>query len=78
MKRQTVPTAILPVPVNGRRVCLDQFGHTQWNALPVPLNEIRRIEIAGGPNSALSGFNAAAGVTDIVTCDPLRMATFRY
>jgi len=64
--------ARLLVLVNGRQVYLDQFGYTQWNALPVQLSEIRQIEIVRGPNSALFGFNAASGVINIITYDPMR------
>jgi outer membrane receptor for ferrienterochelin and colicins len=38
--------------------------------LPVELNDIRQIEIAKGPNSALFGFNALRGVINIVTFHP--------
>ena len=62
----------LLVLVNGQQVYLDDFGRTQWYALPVELDEIRQIEVVKGPNSALYGFNAASGVINIVTYDPLR------
>jgi iron complex outermembrane receptor protein len=39
--------------------------------IPVQLNEIRQIEVVKGPSSALFGFNAASGVINIVTLDPL-------
>ena len=62
----------LLVLVNGQQVYLDDYGRTQWYALPVELDEIRQIEVVKGPNSALYGFNAASGVVNIVTWDPLR------
>ena len=62
----------LLVLVNGQQVYLDDYGRTQWFALPVELDEIRQIEVVKGPNSALFGFNAASGVVNIVTWDPLR------
>ena len=62
----------LLVLVNGQQVYLDDYGRTQWVALPVELDEIRQIEVVKGPNSALFGFNAASGVVNIVTWDPLR------
>lgn len=61
----------LLVLVNGRQVYLDDWGRTQWDALPVQLAEIRQIEIVKGPNTALFGFNAAAGVINIITYNPL-------
>lgn len=62
----------LLVLVNGQQVYLDDYGRTQWYALPVELDEMRQIEVVKGPNTALFGFNAASGVINIVTWDPLR------
>ena len=61
----------LLVLVNGRQVYLDDWGRTQWDAIPVQLAEIRQIEVVKGPNTALFGFNAAAGVINIITYNPL-------
>jgi iron complex outermembrane receptor protein len=61
----------LLVLINGRQVYLDYYGFTAWDSLPVQLSEIRQIEVVKGPNSALFGFNAAAGVINIVTYNPL-------
>ena len=68
----TVSNPRLLVLVNGQQVYLDDFGRTQWYALPVEIADIRQIEVVKGPNSALYGFNAASGVINIVTWDPLR------
>jgi len=62
----------LLVLINGQQAYLDDYGRTQWYALPVELDEIRQIEVVKGPNTALFGFNAASGVINIVTWDPLR------
>jgi iron complex outermembrane receptor protein len=62
------PTVL--VMVNGRQVYLDHFGYTSWGSIPVAMNEIRQIEVVKGPNTALFGFNAAAGVINIITFDP--------
>jgi len=62
----------LLVLVNGQQVYLDDYGRTQWFALPVELDEIRQIEVIKGPNSALYGFNAVSGVVNIITYDPMR------
>lgn len=61
----------LLVLINGRQVYADYYGYTAWQALPVQLDEIRQIEVVKGPSSALFGFNAAGGVIDIITYDPL-------
>lgn len=61
----------LLVLINGRQVYIDNYGYTDWRSLPVQLAEIRQIEVVKGPNSALFGFNAAGGVVNIITYDPL-------
>ena len=62
----------LMVLVDGRQVYLVDYGRVAWSTLPVQLEEIRRIEVIKGPNSALYGFNAVSGVINIVTFDPLQ------
>ena len=62
----------LLVLINGQQVYLDDLGRTQWYTLPVELDEIRQIEVVKGPNTALFGVNAASGVINIITYDPLR------
>ncbi len=61
----------LLVLINGRQVYQDSYGFTAWNTLPVQLSDIRQIEVVQGPASALFGFNAASGVINIITYDPL-------
>lgn len=61
----------LLVLIDGRQVYADFYGYTPWGALPVEMEAIRQIEIVKGPNTALFGFNAVAGVINIVTYDPL-------
>jgi iron complex outermembrane receptor protein len=68
----------LLVLINGRQVYLDDYGYTVWATIPVQLKEIRQIEIVKGPNTALFGFNAAAGVINIVTMNPLYDDTSNY
>jgi iron complex outermembrane receptor protein len=58
------------VLVDGRQVYVDSFGFTPWSALPVELGTIRQIEVVKGPNAALFGFNAVAGVINIITDNP--------
>ena len=64
-------TPRLLVLVNGREVYLDSYGYTAWSTLPVTLEEIQQIEVVKGPQSALYGFNAVAGVVNIITRNPV-------
>ncbi|WCL54397.1 TonB-dependent receptor plug domain-containing protein [Gimibacter soli] len=61
----------LLVMVNGRQTYLDHYGYTDWSLLGIEMSEIQQIEVVKGPNSALFGFNAVAGVVNIITVDPL-------
>lgn len=60
----------LLVLVNGRQIYNDIYGFTQWNSIPVQMEEIKQIEVVKGPNAALFGFNAAIGVINIITYNP--------
>jgi outer membrane receptor for ferrienterochelin and colicins len=70
------------VLIDGRQVYVDSFGFTPWSALPVELGAIRQIEVVKGPNAALFGFNAVAGVINIITNNPryddVTTASLRY
>ncbi len=61
----------LLVLINGRQVYLDDYSRTVWANLPVNIDDIRQIEVVKGPNAALFGVNAVAGVINIVTYNPL-------
>lgn len=41
-----------------------------WNLIPVPIDEIERVEIVRGPGSALYGENAFFGIINIITKAP--------
>ncbi len=58
------------VMVNGREVYTDALGLVPWQNIAVRLDEIRQIEVIKGPNSALYGYNAGAGVINIITYNP--------
>lgn len=58
------------VMVDGRSVYYDFYGHYWWQSLPVPLEEIRQIEIIRGPGASLYGANAFDGVIHILTKRP--------
>lgn len=58
----------MQVLVNGRSVYSPHYsGGANWSALPVALEDIERIEIVRGSNSASYGSNAFLGVVNIVT-----------
>lgn len=59
------------VMLNGRQVYQDMNGTQGWSTLPVRLEEIRQIEVVKGPFTAPFGLNAASGVINIVTFNPL-------
>lgn len=61
----------LLVLVDGRQVYADHYGYTPWAAVPLELSAIRQIEVVKGPNTALFGANAASGVINIITYNPL-------
>lgn len=54
------------VLVDGVRMNDPQTGHFAWN-LPIPLDEVERIEVLRGPGSSLYGSDAMGGVIQIIT-----------
>jgi iron complex outermembrane receptor protein len=57
--------------VDGRLVYNDFFGSVLWDALPVSIEEIDRIEVIRGPGSFLYGPSAMHGLVNIITKSPL-------
>ncbi|MBM4186013.1 MAG: TonB-dependent receptor [Gemmatimonadetes bacterium] len=55
------------VLVDGRDVSTGFLGNQEWNALPVPMEDISSLEFVRGPGSALYGANAYSGVINITT-----------
>jgi iron complex outermembrane receptor protein len=55
------------VLVDGRSVYLDFLGTTIWSMIPVPIEDIERIEVIRGPASALYGADAFTGIVNIIT-----------
>ncbi|MBW1811339.1 MAG: TonB-dependent receptor [Deltaproteobacteria bacterium] len=53
--------------IDGREVNVDFFGVPLWQALPIHLEDIERIEVIRGPGSALYGPNAHSMVVSIAT-----------
>lgn len=58
----------MQVLVDGRSVYTPHFvGGVDWASLPITIDEIERIEVLRGSNSATYGSNAFLGVVNIVT-----------
>jgi iron complex outermembrane receptor protein len=55
------------VMIDNRPVFNNNLGGTSWEALPIDLNDVERIEIVRGPSAPLFGPNAVAGVINIIT-----------
>lgn len=58
------------VLINGRSIFLPTSGGVSWKAIPVQIEDVERIEVIHGPNSALSGSNAFFGTINIITRHP--------
>jgi iron complex outermembrane receptor protein len=58
------------VMVDGRVSYNYYDGGTFWEALPVAISDVERIEIVAGPAAALYGPNAVTGVINIITRRP--------
>ena len=58
------------VLLDGRSVYQPGFARVNWNAIPVALEDVERIEVTRGPASAAYGANAFVGVINIITRDP--------
>lgn len=56
--------------IDGRSVYLDPLGMTFFEAMPIHINDIQRIEVVRGPVSALYGANAINGLINIITKTP--------
>ncbi len=57
----------LQVLIDGRSVYEPSLARIQWLDLPLALDNIQRIEITRGPNSALYGANSFNAVINIIT-----------
>lgn len=58
------------VLLDGKTVLNGFLDYTDWETIPVSLEEIDRIEVVEGPASALYGGNAVNGVINIITKSP--------
>lgn len=59
------------VMIDNRIVYSYFTGGTFWEAFPIDINDVERIEIVRGPASALYGPNAVTGVINIITSHAL-------
>jgi iron complex outermembrane receptor protein len=64
----------MQVLIDGRSVYTPGFGEVPWGTLPLAIDDIERIEVVRGPNSAAYGSNAFFGVINIITKDPAQVA----
>lgn len=60
----------LLVLMDGRDLAIAFLGSQEWNSLPVPLEDVGRLELVRGPGSALYGPNAFNGVINVTTPSP--------
>ncbi|MFW5824940.1 MAG: TonB-dependent receptor plug domain-containing protein [Marinobacter sp.] len=60
----------LQVLIDGRTGYQPSLADVDWNAMPVPLELIDRIEVSRGPNSAAHGNNAFLASINIITLSP--------
>ncbi|MEN6586955.1 MAG: TonB-dependent receptor [Sulfuricella sp.] len=57
----------MQVLIDGRSVYSPLFGGVIWNDIPLVLDDIERIEVVRGPDSASYGANSFMGVINIIT-----------
>jgi outer membrane receptor for ferrienterochelin and colicin len=56
--------------VDGRSHRLDFLGTSWFNQMPIPVEDIERIEVIKGPASALYGADAFSGIVNVITRKP--------
>jgi iron complex outermembrane receptor protein len=60
----------LQVLIDGRSVFKPGLARVEWNDIPLAIEDIARIEVIRGPNSAAYGANSYLGVINILTKHP--------
>lgn len=61
----------MQVLVDGRSVYNPMFTGVDWEALPIAIDDIERIEIIRAPNAATYGSNSFLAVVNIITLNPI-------
>jgi iron complex outermembrane receptor protein len=60
----------LNVLIDGVSAYRSAFARVDWTSLPVSIDDIQRIEVTRGPNSASYGPNSMEAIVNIITKDP--------
>lgn len=60
----------IKVLIDGREINSPFWGDTQWQDLPIRVDDLDRIEVVRGPNGAAYGVNAFQGVINLITRAP--------
>jgi iron complex outermembrane recepter protein len=60
----------MQVLIDGRTIYQPLYGGVQWSEIPITIEDIDRIEVTRGPNSASYGANAFLGTINIITKVP--------
>lgn len=60
----------MQVLVDGRSIYQTALAAVDWLGMPIDINDIERIEVIRGPNSAAWGANSFLGVINIITRHP--------
>ncbi len=60
----------MQVLIDGRSVYDPLFSGPDWSDITIDIDDIERIEVIRGPNSAIYGSNSFLGVINIITSDP--------
>jgi len=60
------------VLIDGQENNIETFGVSVWQAMPIHMEDIERIEVIRGPGSALYGANAHSAVVTITTRKPAK------
>lgn len=58
------------VLMDGRDLAIPLLSVQEWTSVPIPAEDIKRLEFVRGPGSALYGANAYNGVINIVSASP--------
>lgn len=61
----------MQVLIDGRAIFEPALARIEWHNIPLAMEDIHRIEVVRGPNTALYGANAFFGVINIITVHPV-------